>query len=277
MMMIDRVVGKVEIIIIIDQEAEVVIVIIITIKGNITARRGVEEDEVGATVEVEVMMMTLLLAAVTAREVEAAAGVDLDIMIRRIEKNTAGGSSSAAAGGGGGGGATFGKYGIINTSDFNKAQVKTSFERWLAEVKGIASFNGPKHELMEFYKEYMEDYNTATLPHIKNYDFLKWEMEEYARKKKEAHDKAAAAGGGGQDHHAALDEFHHKEEMAKRAKQKKLEELRQVTAGLTAEKRDEMKHQARLRHEMAVAYKTGDEETRKRLQRRLEPEELAKR
>ena len=127
----------------------------------------------------------------------------------------------------------------------------------------------------------MEDYNTATLPHVKYYDFLKWEMEEYARKKKEAHDKAtaaAAASGGGQDHAAvALDELQHKEEMAKRAKQKKLEELRQVTSMMTAEKRAEMKHQAQLRHEMAVAYKTGDEETRKRLQRRLEPEELAKR
>ena len=131
---------------------------------------------------------------------------------------------------------------------------------------------------MEFYKEFMEDCNTATLPHVKYYDFPKWEMDEYARKKKEAHDKAtAAAGGGVNEDHAALDELRHKEEMAKRAKQKKLDELRQVTAGMTAEKRAEMKHQAQLRHEMAVAYKTGDEETRKKLQRRLEPEELAKR
>ena len=124
----------------------------------------------------------------------------------------------------------------------------------------------------------MEDYNTATLPHVKYYDFLKWEMEEYARKKKEAHDKATAAAGGGEGTTtAALDELQHKEEMAKRAKQKKMDELRQVTSMMTAEKRAEMKHQAQLRHEMAVAYKTGDEETRKRLQRRLEPEELAKR
>lgn len=35
---------------------------------------------------------------------------------------------------------------------------------------------------------------------------------------------------------------------------------------------EEMKNQARLRHEMNVAFKTGDEETRKRLERRLEPE-----
>ena len=122
----------------------------------------------------------------------------------------------------------------------------------------------------------MEDYNTATLPHIKYYDYLKWEMDEYNRKKREAHDKAAAAGKGGEDH-AAYDELRHKEEMAKRAQEKKRNELRQVTAMMTKEKREEMKHQAQLRHEMAVAYKTGDEETRRRLQRRLEPEELGKR
>ena len=65
--------------------------------------------------------------------------------------------------------------------------------------------------------------------------------------------------------------------MVERARKRKLEELRVVQYGMTAEKREEMKNQARLRHEMAVAYKTGDEETRKRLQRRLEPEEIAKR
>jgi len=65
--------------------------------------------------------------------------------------------------------------------------------------------------------------------------------------------------------------------MAERARRRKLEELKVVQYGMTTEKREEMKNQARLRHEMNVAYKTGDEETRKRLQRRLEPEEIAKR
>jgi hypothetical protein len=108
---------------------------------------------------------------------------------------------------------------------------------------------------------------------VKYYNYDQWEMEEYARKKREAQEKASA--GGSND--ALMDELRHKEEMAKRAKQKKIDDLRQITAGMTSEKREEMKHQALLRHEMAVAYKTGDEETRRRLQKRLEPEELAKR
>ena len=174
----------------------------------------------------------------------------------------------------------FGKYGVVNPSDLHSnAQVKSSFGRWLSEIKGMPDFNGPKHELMEFFKEYAEDYNTATLPHMKYYNYDKWEMEEYARKKRKAEEAAAAKGDGvgGGAGNVALDEIRHREEMAARAKQRRLEELKIVQYGMTAEKREEMKHQARLRHEMAVAHKRGDEETRKRLQRRLEPEEIAKR
>jgi hypothetical protein len=135
---------------------------------------------------------------------------------------------------------------------------------------------------MGYFADYAEDYNTATMPHVKYYDYEKWEMEEYARKKREAETSASARGAGGagdvgSSACAALDEFRHREEMAERARLRKVEEMKVLQYGMTAEKREEMKNQARLRHEMAVAYKTGDEEKRKRLQRRLEPVEIAKR
>ena len=76
---------------------------------------------------------------------------------------------------------------------------------------------------------------------------------------------------------ALLDELHHREAMAERARIKRLEADRVLQYSMTASKREEMKHQAQLRHEMTVAYKTGDEETRRKLQRRLEPEEIVKR
>ena len=101
---------------------------------------------------------------------------------------------------------------------------------------------------------------------------FKGEMNEYARKKREAEQAAASKDGAGGGN-VALDELRHKEEMNARAKQKKLEATRLVQHMMTAEKREEMKHQAKLRHEMAVAYKTGDEETRKRLEKRLKPED----
>ena len=100
--------------------------------------------------------------------------------------------------------------------------------------------------------------------------------QEYGRgtgtSKKKAEQAAASKDGAGGGN-VALDELRHKEEMNARAKEKKLEATRLVQHMMTADKREEMKHQAKLRHEMAVAYKTGDEETRKRLEKRLKPEE----
>jgi hypothetical protein len=37
-----------------------------------------------------------------------------------------------------------------------------------------------------YFKDYMEDYNTATMPHKKYYDLEKWEMAEYAKKQRAA-------------------------------------------------------------------------------------------
>ncbi len=45
------------------------------------------------------------------------------------------------------------------------------------------SFTGRKWELQNYITEYMEDYNTATLPHIKYYNYDKWEMGEYQNNK----------------------------------------------------------------------------------------------
>ena len=71
---------------------------------------------------------------------------------------------------------------------------------------------------MEYFKEYAEDYNTATMPHIKYYDYNKLEMEEYARKKREAEEAAAAKDGDGKGGNVALDELQHRGEMAEHAK-----------------------------------------------------------
>jgi len=165
--------------------------------------------------------------------------------------------------------AQFGKYGIIKESDFigNNQRVRRSFDMWLSEVKGIASFNGPKGELLELYKQFAEDYNTATLPHIKYYDYDKWEMEEYARRKREAED--AATGGGSK---AKSDEFRHREEMREERERKRRAEVELMRATVSA-KREEMKSQALLKAELENAYKTGDQEKIRSLKRRLEPEE----
>jgi len=156
----------------------------------------------------------------------------------------------------------FGKYGILKESDFYSK--KEDFEVWLAEVKGISNFNGPKYELMNYFKDYCEDYNTATMPHEKYYNYRKWEMEEYLKKKEKAESQRGRA---------ATDEAQHREKMRIRAEEKRKAELAMVMGSMSKEKVAEMKKQQLLKSEMAHAYKVGDEEKRLKLQRRLEPEQ----
>ena len=161
-------------------------------------------------------------------------------------------------------GNSFGQYGIIRESDLmTSTKVKRNFEIWLEEVKGIPqSTNMAKWEMSNYFKDYAEDFNTATLPHQKYYDYDKWEIDEYQKKKDESRSKKGAIG----------DEFEFQEEMKKRAAEKKAKEFQMVKTMMSKEKIEEMKKQARLKSEMVNAYRVGDEETRLKLQRRLEPD-----
>mmetsp|Transcript_6088 Transcript_6088/g.8776 ORF Transcript_6088/g.8776 Transcript_6088/m.8776 type:complete len:313 (-) Transcript_6088:121-1059(-) len=161
----------------------------------------------------------------------------------------------------------FGKYGIIKETDFYSKQ--RDFEAWMTEIKNIPSFTGPKWELMNYFREFAEDYNTATLPHEKFYNYEKWEIEDYERKKAEA---AAAGGATG----AKSDEWRHMEEMKKKQEEKRKEELDRIRGSMNQDKVAEMKRQQLMKHEMAMAFKTGDQEKVKRLQKRLEPEDVRK-
>lgn len=154
---------------------------------------------------------------------------------------------------------TFGKYGILKESDFFTKQ--RDFEVWLSEVKQIPSFTGPKWELMNYFKEYCEDYNTATLPHEKYYNYDKWEMEEYNKKKAST------------TNISKTDEMRHLEELARKQEEKRRMELDRVRQSMNTEKIERMKRQQLLKHELELAYKTGDEAKRRKLQKQLEPDD----
>jgi hypothetical protein len=156
---------------------------------------------------------------------------------------------------------TFGKYGVLKLADM--PQKERSFNVWMEEVKGVLSFTGPKWELQDYYKEYMEDFNTATLPHMKYYNYDKWEMEEYQKQ----------MAGQQEGTSAQRDEHQHHQAMRDRAKVKHEEDLAMVKSMMSKEKVDEMKHKAQMQSEMAHAFKMGDQETFQRLKRRLEPAE----
>jgi hypothetical protein len=154
-------------------------------------------------------------------------------------------------------GPVFGKYGIIKLSDMPTKQ--RTFEMWLEQVKGLPAFNGPKWELQNYFKEYAEDYNTATLPHIKYYDYDKWEMDEYNKNmaKAEASSSTEAA-------------FQREQQAVARNKQ--TEGFNLVKTMMNKEKIEEMKRQKQLQSEMAHAFKTGDHQRYQQLKNRLERE-----
>lgn len=72
-------------------------------------------------------------------------------------------------------GAQWGKYGIINETDFyNKTQ---EFRTWLLEERKINPEAISKDQERKEFAVFIEDYNTATLPHEKYYH-----METYERR-----------------------------------------------------------------------------------------------
>ncbi|KAF1806177.1 hypothetical protein FB192DRAFT_1003030 [Mucor lusitanicus] len=72
----------------------------------------------------------------------------------------------------------WGKYGIIHEADlFTK---EAEFQAWLIEVKhaNVETLNNVKRK--EMFNDFMEDYNTATMPHEKFYNLQQWERRQEA-------------------------------------------------------------------------------------------------
>jgi len=123
--------------------------------------------------------------------------------------------------------------------------------------------NLARWELGDYFKTFAEDFNTCTMPHEKYYDYDKWEMEQYNKRKQESKQKSSALG----------DEFEFREEQRHKAEMKKRKELETAKMLMNKDKIEDMKRQARLQAEMVNAYRVGDEKTRMRLQKKLEPDE----
>jgi hypothetical protein len=136
----------------------------------------------------------------------------------------------------------------------------------MGEVKGIPALIGPKWELHIYFAEYAEVYNTFTLPHMKYYDYEKWELEEYAKQQSCNQELAGWSV-------VMADELQHQELQKKKHAASKKAELNLVFAMMNREKLGDMKRQADLRSQMQIAYNTGVMKIYKRLKKKLEPEE----
>lgn len=116
---------------------------------------------------------------------------------------------------------------------------------------------------------FIEDYNTATMPHEKYYNYEQWEMAEYRRKQDKAARKSSVVQETFND-----EEERKKELMAARAKAEK-EQFNNLLGKMASDKdqREAMRRQDLLKVELQMAYKQGDMTTVRRLEKLLAPEE----
>ena len=161
----------------------------------------------------------------------------------------------------------YGAFGIIRDSDlFTKQQ---EFEAWRREVKGVTdAFLDRRHE-RELFSDFMEDYNTATMPSEKYYDVEKWERQRAEKRRR----KLAARGRSDAEAKAGMrDEDIRREELARQRESEKRQELLRELAGMSREKASAMRDQERLRAQMQTAWKRGDTREAERIKRLLDPE-----
>jgi hypothetical protein len=134
---------------------------------------------------------------------------------------------------------------------------------WLSQVKGITSL--PKYQESEYFEEYREDYNTATLPHPKYYDYDSWERQEYQKQLQERGSKNESA--------VLTDERAHRDMLRKQAQEAERAKFTAALSTLDAQKIAAMRHQEQMKVEMEIAFRTGNREKYSKLKEKLQPDE----
>lgn len=135
----------------------------------------------------------------------------------------------------------------------------------------ISDFNGPKWEAMELFKEYMEDYNTATMPHEKYYDIEKYEMRAHQKKLLKASRRAD------KQRDAVADEENVRLERQRAREKKEQEDFRLVMQFMDKDKVEDMRRQEQLRTQMQLHYKSGNVAEARRLEQMLNKVDEVKR
>merc|ERR1712039_215365 len=164
----------------------------------------------------------------------------------------------------------FGKYGVIKQEDFfNK---KPEFLMWAAEVKHENTDEMGQMKMKDLFKEFIEDYNTATMPSKKYYNLQTWDQMQTNRRQKKLKggemDEAAKIA------MASFDDERARKEEIKHLQAKKAEELLSSEVGrlrIDKKKAEEMKHQERLREQRDMLNKSGHTDKAAEINRRLAP------
>ena len=165
----------------------------------------------------------------------------------------------------------FGARGFIKETD--KYDKEGEFRAWLGEVKKRDMESLQKWEEKELFKEYAEDYNTATLPHEKFYNLEKWSREEAARRARE--DPTAASTTAAIERESFNDEEERKREIQAERERRDAEYKRETYLRMKSDSGDleNLREQERLKELRKNAYNMGDMETVARVNKILAPDE----
>ncbi|PSC69161.1 RNA-binding 25 [Micractinium conductrix] len=165
-------------------------------------------------------------------------------------------------------GLEYGKYGIIRETDMYSK--RPEFQLWAIEVKKIDIEAMPRSEEKEMFKEFMEEFNTASFPHKKFYDLDMYEKQQAAKAAKKGGPKTST------ERTVFDDETERKREFAAERARQQAERMKQAYEELkTTDKAKDMREQQMMRQKMELAYKTGDRATAEKLQKLLEPTDIA--
>ncbi|CAL1141556.1 unnamed protein product [Cladocopium goreaui] len=169
----------------------------------------------------------------------------------------------------------FGKYGIIKAEDFFSK--KPEFMLWAQEVRKVNTDILGQMQLKDLFKEYVEDYNTATMPSKKYYNIQVFEQQmSNKRRKKKAEtviDTALQSSlASFDDEKARRDEV-----LALRAKKQENQissEAAVQRLRMNKEKAEDMKHQAMLKTQQSMLSKAGQVEAAGKISERLNPNKV---
>ncbi len=159
-------------------------------------------------------------------------------------------------------GSRYGKYGIIRESDMYDK--RPEFTLWAMDEKKVDVEGLSQRRERELFSEYMEDFNTATLPHRKYYSLNKYEREKSRRR---GHRDSAGEQRMFDDERERQRELEQQKEVEQSHRFKEIyDELKR------SDKAKDMREQDLLRQKRDLAYRTGDIEQAERITQRLRPD-----
>mmetsp|Transcript_91886 Transcript_91886/g.163582 ORF Transcript_91886/g.163582 Transcript_91886/m.163582 type:complete len:289 (-) Transcript_91886:117-983(-) len=167
----------------------------------------------------------------------------------------------------------FGKYGIIKQEDFFGK--KPEFLLWAAEVRKVNTDALGQMQQKDLFKEFVEDYNTATMPSKKYYNLQVFEQESANKRRKqkvgEQIDTAQKSSlVSFDDEKARRDEI-----MAHKAKKAESLVSQEVNAlRMNKEKAADMKNQAILQTQRDMLNKVGRGDAAAKINDRLNPNKV---